>query len=260
MFNFPFGSPLRDVEQTDRTPKPVFVLGVYSSAVHARWIGADGKTRVRALAVASEPSIFWRGEGADEIVSAIPIPRGAGSLVPAPAAMNGPSGRSLDGEFLEPLGIDRGSAWLCDLLPHACLNPDQAKALARAYAPLTTSHGLPPVTLPSVPKKFADRARLAAIAAEIAQCRPSIVVTLGDVPLAEFVALFAPQMRTLRTFGAGATQYGRLHDVTIDGVRTRLLPLAHPRQVSGLGRHSPEWRAAHERWARERPIDALRAS
>ena len=61
---FPFGEKVRKVAQEDRTPKEVFVLGVYASAVHARWVDADGKTVVKALAVASEPYIFWRGEGA----------------------------------------------------------------------------------------------------------------------------------------------------------------------------------------------------
>ena len=43
---FPFGEPLRPVVQLDRGPKDVFVLGVFSNAVHARWIGPDGKTRI----------------------------------------------------------------------------------------------------------------------------------------------------------------------------------------------------------------------
>jgi hypothetical protein len=33
---FPFGQPLRPVVQADRTPKKLFILGVYASAVHAR--------------------------------------------------------------------------------------------------------------------------------------------------------------------------------------------------------------------------------
>ena len=41
-FTFPFGQPVRRVEQQDRAPKRVFVLGVYASAVHARWIDVDG--------------------------------------------------------------------------------------------------------------------------------------------------------------------------------------------------------------------------
>ena len=34
--------------QEDRTPKKVFVLGVYASAVHARWM-KDGKVKCAAL-------------------------------------------------------------------------------------------------------------------------------------------------------------------------------------------------------------------
>jgi hypothetical protein len=57
---FPFGQPVLEVVQTDRTPKSVFVLGVYASAVHARWVSTSEKTVVNALAVVSEPYIFWR--------------------------------------------------------------------------------------------------------------------------------------------------------------------------------------------------------
>ena len=34
---FPFGETVKRLVQEDRTPKKVFVLGVYASAVHARW-------------------------------------------------------------------------------------------------------------------------------------------------------------------------------------------------------------------------------
>ena len=75
---FPFGSPVKPVVQQDRTPKSVFVLGVYASAVHAVWIGPDGKRKVNALAVANEPEIFWRGEGADAVIDSVEVPRGSG--------------------------------------------------------------------------------------------------------------------------------------------------------------------------------------
>jgi hypothetical protein len=42
---FPFGQLVQDVVQTDRTPKKVFVLGVYASAVHARWMNYGRKNR-----------------------------------------------------------------------------------------------------------------------------------------------------------------------------------------------------------------------
>ena len=71
---FPFGQPLKKVEQKDKTPKQAFVLGVYASAVHARWIDKNGKQKVSALAVANEPEIFWQGLNAEEIINGIYIP------------------------------------------------------------------------------------------------------------------------------------------------------------------------------------------
>src|SRR5437870_1786553 len=103
---FPFGQPLQKVEQKNRTKMKAFVLGVYASAVHAKWIGADGKIKVSALAVASEPSIFWAGENAQETISGIEIPMELGRLgVPANPSLNGASGRALDEFYLKPLGL-----------------------------------------------------------------------------------------------------------------------------------------------------------
>ena len=71
-YYFPFGQKLRPLVQEDTSPKKVFVLGVYASAVHARW-KKDGKIICQALAVASEPRIFWDGneDEAKEIISKI---------------------------------------------------------------------------------------------------------------------------------------------------------------------------------------------
>ncbi len=77
---FPFGRPVRAVSQVDCTPKRVFVLGVYASAVHARWVNHEGKLLISALGVASEPEIFWRGENAAKIIASIKIPKQAGRL------------------------------------------------------------------------------------------------------------------------------------------------------------------------------------
>jgi len=75
----------------DRESKRAFVLGVYASAVHAKWIGPDGKVLVKALAVASEPTIFWTGGRAEgeKIIGGIHVPDAAGRLVPADDAFNG---------------------------------------------------------------------------------------------------------------------------------------------------------------------------
>jgi len=99
--SFPSGQSIRKVTQTDRTPKRVFVLGVYASAVHARWIGENGKTRIAALAVASEPEIFWTGEGSEQLIATITPPNTIGTLKSAGQNLNGPSGRALDEHILE---------------------------------------------------------------------------------------------------------------------------------------------------------------
>jgi hypothetical protein len=93
---FPFGEPVRPVVELDRSPRSVFVLGVHSSAVHARWIGPQGRTRVMALAVANEPYPFRKGEGADEIISGIGASPEAGRLTSAGEQFNGPSGIALE--------------------------------------------------------------------------------------------------------------------------------------------------------------------
>ena len=138
---FPFGQPVVTVEQVDRDPMPVFVLGVYPGAVQARWLGPDERERVKALAVASEPAPFWRGEDAAAIVAQVAVPADAGRLVAAESHFNGASGRTLDDLILAPLGLRRNLTWLCNLVPHCCANPQQLAAIERAYTPLVATHG-----------------------------------------------------------------------------------------------------------------------
>ena len=244
---FPFGQPIRPVVQRDRGPKRVFVLGVYASAVHARWCDAQGRQLIRALGVASEPYIFWRGDGLDRIVGSIDVPAAAGRLAPADESLNGPSGRSIDADFLGPLGLRRDDAWLCDLVPHSCMNRDQAAALAKRYEPLVEQLGLPAVDWPLVPDTLTDAARRKEIARELRASRAEVLITLGDQPLKWFAAGLGSK-RALRAYGRDSQRYGRLHDIRLGGRSLRLLPLVHPRQAAGLGLHSPFWRALHETW------------
>ena len=136
--NYPFGEKVKKVEQKDRNKKEFFVLGVYASAIHAKWIGADNKVKVKALAVASEPEIFWKGdrEEAEKIIAKIKIPSEVGRLEVAAPIFNGPSGIELDKSYLAPLGLTRNDVWLCDLLPYSRLNDGQTKAIKREYEPL----------------------------------------------------------------------------------------------------------------------------
>ena len=229
---FPFGEPLHNVVQENQEPKEVFVLGVYASAVHAYWRDVDGRTVVRALAVASEPSIFWNGEGADAIINGISIPHEAGSLTPAGHNLNGPSGRALDDLFLNPLDLDRSQAWLCDLVPHCCANPKQRQAIDDRYMPIARRLGLPEPVLPTVPTKFADDTRRLEILDELRRSQAKTLITLGDQPLRWFVSHWEPDWERLTHFGTSDSEYGQLHDVRIDGLDLKLLPLAHPRQAA----------------------------
>jgi len=246
---YPFGSKLKPVVQKDRSPKKVFVLGVYASAVHAGWYGPDSKIRVRALAVASEPGIFWRGDEAEaeKIIRKISVPEACGYLK-SDDRFNGPSGRALDEYFLEPLGYSREEAWLCDLLPETRLNEGQLKALQSEYAPLVERGLVPKVTIPPVPSRFMKPGRSAEIVAELMESRADLLITLGDVPLREFVSQYEGDWDRLSVFGKSEREYGRRYELTIDGRIILLLPLVHPRQAGRLGSSSSKWAKLHKDW------------
>lgn len=86
----------------------------------------EGRRRLRVRMAPREQRIL--GEFKD-----IDVPPEAGRLRPAENRFNGPSGRSLDEHFLEPLGLTRAGAWLCDLVPYSCMNKDQTNAIGRHY-------------------------------------------------------------------------------------------------------------------------------
>ncbi len=245
---FPFGQPVRKVEQIDRTPKRIFVLGVYASAVHARWSGPDGKPRVRALAVASEPYIFWQGDGAKEIIQELEVPSEVGRLMPAAARFNGPSGLALDALFLHPLGLRRADAWLCDLLPYSRMNPSQKKAIERAYLPLVDQYQLPSPTIRPVPRILADDQRREEILNELENSQANTLILLGDEPIRWFLKHFDSKWKRLSDFGDTTDTYGQLHPCEIGSRTINVLPLVHPRQAAQLGRSTEKWFILHNYW------------
>lgn len=248
-YYFPFGQKLHPLVQEDQTPKPAFVLGVYASAVHARW-KRGGRIICQALAVASEPCIFWRGDEAQakEIIGKIQIPEELGHLEPAGKQLNGPSGIVLDRQILAPLGYLREQAWLCDLLPEARLNPSQVKALEGRYEPLREQYGLNPVTIPKRPVRFCDARRAEEITGELIRSEAGLLVLLGDIPIREYLNRVADvPYRSLGEYVA-LYGYGNATEVTIAGKTIRVLPLAHPRQIGALGTHSEHWFRLHQQW------------
>ena len=251
-YYFPFGEELKPVVQQDRTPKKVFVLGVYASAVHARWTKPGQKKPVcNALAVASEPRIFWDGNPmeAAEIISKINFPKELGSLEPAESRFNGPSAKVLDEHILAPLGFTRKDAWLCDLLPETRLNKNQQDFIDNIYnKDYRDRYGLNEVTIPKRPSRFCDKERCKEIIAELEESKAEMLVLLGDVPIKQFLNIVAKiDYKTLLDY-RNHYGYGNTTEAVINGKNYKILPLAHPRQIGGLGSHSADWFIEHKKW------------
>ncbi len=258
---FPFGEYVHPLVQKDRTPKKVFVLGVYASAVHARW-KKNGNVICQALAVASEPEIFWDGNPAEAeaIISRIHVPEALGTLEPAGRQFNGPSAKVLDDHILAPLGFDRNDAWLCDCLPETRLNPGQVRVIQEKYNPCIEICALNEVTIPKRPSVFCDAKRAEEIADEIMRSKAGLLVLLGDIPIAQFLKRVSDvSYGTLQEY-TDRYGYGNCSEAEICGRKMAVLPLAHPRQIGALGAHSEKWHRAHAEWERKQerrlPVEA----
>lgn len=250
---FPFGQELHPLVQEDTTSKKVFVLGVYASAVHARW-KKDGQIICQALAVASEPRIFWDGdpEEAKQIIAKVAIPPEVGTLEPAGRQLNGPSAKVLDENILAPLGYTRADAWLCDCLPETRLNPSQVKVIRERYNPLTEQFGLNPVTIPKRPNTFCDTARSVEITKELMDSGAQLLVLLGDIPIAQYLNRVADVPYSTLGEYVDLYGYGNPTQTVINGKIIKVLPLAHPRQIGALGAHSEKWHLMHRKWEKGR--------
>jgi uracil-DNA glycosylase len=247
-FVFPFGQPLNKVVQLDQSPRRTFILGVYASAVHARWINPEGKLLVNALAVASEPYIFWRGENAEDLLAPIHLPDGVGKLLPARSDLNGPSGRALDDLILAPLGFQRNDVWLCDLVPHSCMNPSQHKAIEREYLPLLEKFHLPVPSIPELPSPLVNSKRREEILAELFQSKADSIILLGDLPIKWFLNNYDERWDKLADF----LDYGHSVETTIQGKPIEVIALAHPRQIAKLGSSSAYWFEQHDQWKKSK--------
>ena len=255
-YYFPFGQKLRPLVQEDRSPKEVFVLGVYASAVHARW-KKDGQVICQAMAVASEPRIFWDGnvEEAKAIISDINIPKELGYLEPASKQLNGPSAKVLDENILAPLGFKRENAWLCDCLPETRINPSQLKAIKEKYNPLIEKYSLNEVTIPTRPSTFCDEARSREITEELMESGAELLVLLGDIPIAQYLKKVSDVPYSTLGEYVELYGYGNATETIIGDKKIKVLPLAHPRQIGALGAHSERWHLAHKDWEERQKLN-----
>ncbi len=254
-YQYPFGEYVRPLVQEDQSPKKIFILGVYASAVHARW-KKNSDIICQALAVASEPRIFWDGnpDEAREIISHILIPEELGVLEPAESHLNGPSAKVLDDHILAPLGFTRNEAWLCDCLPETRLNPNQVKVINERYNPLIKEYGLNEVTIPKRPSTFCNKKRAYEIANELMQSQAELLVLLGDIPIKQFLRRVCDvPYKSLQEY-VDLYGYGNPTDATICGKNIKVLPLTHPRQIGALGSHSEKWHKAHSEWEQAKDL------
>lgn len=249
VYRFPFGQPLHIRTQQDRSPKSTFILGAYSGAVHACWSDAEGVMLVKALAVASEPEMYWTGDSSgvtsEDIVREIVVPQGAGTLGATAAGYNGLAGRVLDARILEPLSLSRADVWLCDCVPHTCLNNVQRKAIKRQYFNRMAQFHLPVPEMPSVPELITEQ-RCAEIIAELHESGAERMIVLGDQALDWFVRPVTGdwEWRNLHDF-VDDQGYGAVVRRSIAGRDVDILPLAHPRQIAHSGTPDSTWYDVH---------------
>ncbi len=252
IYQYPFGEVSNLLVQQDRSPKKVFVLGVYASAVRARWV-KNGEVVCDALPVADEPRLFWDGNEDEEreIISRVRIPEALGVLEPLGNHVNGPSSKVLDEDILAPLGFTRDDAWLCDCLNEARLYPSEAKDIRDKYNPLIREYDLNDVTIRKRPVVFCDDARAREIAQEIVESQAELLILLGDIAIGQF--LYKASKTPYRSLQDYCEEfgYGERTEVTIRDKKIEVLPIAHPRQIGIYGAYNEKWHRAHMEWEKK---------
>ena len=252
IYQYPFGEISHPLSQEDRSPKKVFVLGVYASAVRARWV-RNGEVICGALPVADEPRLFWDGNEDEEkeIIGRIAIPGELGALEPLGNRVNGPSAKVLDEDILEPLGFTRDDAWLCDCLNEARLYPGEAKDIRDHYNPLIKDYDLNDVTIRKRPVVFCDDMRSREICEEIIESQAELLILLGDIAIGQFLHKAAKvPYRSLEDY-CEEFGYGVRSQVTLRGKQIEVLPVAHPRQIGVFGAYNEKWHQAHMEWKKK---------
>jgi hypothetical protein len=213
---FPFGRPStkRPARRPTSGSAEIFVLGVYPSALHVRWIlpqwlCTNDRSEVKALAVDVEPTVFWDGSDAAARVEqwreVIGFREGNGlddwGFV-EPAARNGSSGDDVGDRVLKPLGKSPASTWFTDAVPWFFVKrapktsakipsppSQQADVLDDVYTRLVVHLAkrgghLPKWDLPSRPSiaQLVDAAsdRSAELRDEVLASRAATLITLGE--------------------------------------------------------------------------------
>lgn len=266
---FPFGAVSR--RRPPRVPTGetrVFVLGVYPSALHVRWIlpawaqQEFGRTHVSSLAVDVEPKVFW--EGADPPASTLvqqwekryfpgDDPNTFGTVQPG---HNGSSGFNVANEILAKFGWRLDDVWLTDASNRFYVKkgpgkkPGQADVIHTVYNPFAQQVGLPQASLPPRPTPAAlvgtaVKEEGSRLVQEWLQATAPILITLGEEARQVAAALAedseGPPRQPLRSHDP---QYGHPGRIAIAGHDARWMALTHP------GNRSQTWTSARQAWQR----------
>lgn len=281
--HFPFGRengprPFRDA--AEGTCKQI-VIGTYPSALHVDWSAPedvprpDGATgRAHALAIDVEPTVFWDGDSADELVAqwaervGFLEGDGPGCHGHLGAAINGPSGSGLLDKYFPALPFTEQETAFVDVYPVYFVKRGakgsrggrgvrgQADVMDSEYNSVVQHlRGFAPATLPLRPSAHA----LPGLAADrfgawlthvLDERRPDHIVTLGEEVCSTLRRLpdiaLDPAFTSLsatRTSGYGITRI-----LAVAGREVAWTPLGHPGLVRQSGKTPGTWGSVHDTW------------
>jgi hypothetical protein len=251
---FPFGLEIKQIKQNDRSPKEVFVLGKYASALHGKFISKDTRNlrNINALAIDSEPCIFWDGNNAENLINQVNkiVPPEIGKFeLPDNIELNGPSGKALDKYYLEPLKLVRNDVWMCDLIPQFLVNKNDsqynAQTLLNKYLEKINMVKFQS-NIPFVPTDI-DSDRIMEIKNELIQSNARTIILLGQDTLKWFISKISDFHKTeLKEINP----YGMPFDIRINGLENtyKVYAFAHMHHIEKPIGKGKEWREKHFDW------------
>lgn len=245
---FPFGERAYESKQISKSPKEVFVLGSYTQAIYAKWLDPNGSLITNAIAVASEPHIFWDGydSKSEEIISRINIPNNLGYLEIADQEYNGQLGRPLDKYYLSPLGFKREDSWLCNLIPYYRLNKQQEEVIDKYYKPKINNYYLPRPSIRKLKLELTNDKRRNGILEELETSKADTIILQGDQPIKWFLDSYIDKpIKNLENF---AKSYGECCEYIINSKKYNIFALFNPKIFSGSGSYSAQCRKTHLEW------------
>lgn len=232
---YPFGAQVRECGVETPDPVDAFVLGAYPSAVHVRWTlpqDSGSRPHVTALAVDNEPSVFWDGSHAEDLVAAWAAEHfdpSWGSV--APARLNGPAGQWLRDNILVRLSrCDLETHFVTDCLTTYRLSTGADNRVRDTYNPfaeeidvLRPAQLKPHPTENQIVSESLDT-QSERICRQIEAAHPERLVTLGNAAGRVIASLSGSRdFKKLTMEG-----YGTPRDIELCGQTVTWVPLAHP--------------------------------